>query len=90
MDTRPSAAVSQNYHEIPDLCEKNAEPAFPMKYDKDDLVVMNIETCSRREKMRKLREELLAVEEDRSQGRNGCTVDELDACLDDIIIAEGK
>lgn len=29
------------------------------------------------------------VEEDRSQGCKGCTVDELDACLDDIIIAEG-
>jgi len=38
--------------------------------------------------MLKLREELLAVEEDRSQGRNGCTIDELDAYLDDII-AEG-
>ena len=33
MDTRPFAAVPQNYHEIPDLCEKNAEPVFPMKYD---------------------------------------------------------
>lgn len=63
MDTRPSAVVPQDYHEIPDLCEKNAEPSFPMKYDKDDLVVMDIETYSRREKMRKLREELLAVEE---------------------------
>lgn len=61
-----------------------------MKYDKDDLVVMNIETCSRHEKMRKLREELLAVEEDRSQSRKGCTIDELDAYLDDIIIAEDK
>ena len=66
---------------------KNAEPVFPMKYDKDSLVVMDIETCSRRKKMRKLREELLAVEEDRSQGRKGCTVDELDACLDDMIAA---
>ena len=67
---------------------RKAEPVFPMKYDKDDLVVMDIETYNRREKMRKLREELLAVEEDRSQGRNGCTIDELDACLDDMI-AEG-
>lgn len=33
----------------------------------------------------KLREELLAVEEDRMAGRTGTTVDELDAYLDDII-----
>ena len=50
-----------------------------------DLVVMDIETYNRREKMLKLREELLAVEEDRIAGRNGCTLDELDAYLDDVI-----
>ena len=46
---------------------------------------MDIETYNRREKMLKLREELLAVEEDRMAGRIGTTVDELDAYLDDII-----
>lgn len=38
-----------------------------------------------REKMLKLREELLAVEEDRLQGRDGCSLDELDAYLDDVM-----
>lgn len=38
---------------------------------------MDIETYNRREKMLKLREELLAVEEDRMAGRTGTTVDEL-------------
>ena len=46
---------------------------------------MDIETYNRREKMLKLREELLAVGEDRMAGRTGTTVDELDAYLDDII-----
>lgn len=46
---------------------------------------MDIETYNRREKMLKLREELLAVEEDRIAGREGCTLDELDAYLDDAI-----
>ena len=46
---------------------------------------MDIEPYNRREKMLKLREELLAVEEDRMAGRTGTTVDELDAYLDDII-----
>ena len=49
------------------------------------MVVMDIETYNRREKMLKLREELLSVEEDRISGRTGCTLDELDKYLDDII-----
>ena len=35
--------------------------------------------------MLKLREELLAVEEDRMAGRIGCTLDELDVYLDEVI-----
>ncbi len=46
---------------------------------------MDIETYNRREKMLKLREELLVVEEDRIAGRSGCTLDELDAYLDEVI-----
>lgn len=46
---------------------------------------MDIETYNRREKMLKLREELLAIEEDRLAVRMGCTLNELDAYLDDII-----
>ena len=49
---------------------------------------MDIETYDRREKMLRLREELLAVEEDRLAGRTGSTLDELDAYLDGVI-AEG-
>jgi hypothetical protein len=58
---------------------------FLTKNGEGDLVVMDIETYNRREKMLKLREELLAVEEDRVMGRIGCTLDELDTFLDDII-----
>ena len=50
-----------------------------------DLLVMDIESFNRREKMLKLREELLAVEEDRLAGRTGCSLDELDSYLDNII-----
>ena len=46
---------------------------------------MDIDTYNRREKMLKLREELLAVEEDRMAGRAGCTLDELDAYLSTVI-----
>lgn len=85
MTIRPSATIRQNYNEIADLCRKTAEPIFLTKNGEGDLVVMDIETYSRREKMLKLREEILAVEEDRLAGRNGCSPDELESYLDEII-----
>lgn len=85
MNIRPSAAIRQNYNEIADLCRKTAEPIFLTKNGEGDLVVMDIETYNRREKMIQLREELLSIEEDRIAGRSGCSLDELDAYLDEAI-----
>ena len=85
MNIRPSAAIRQNYNEIAEMCRKTAEPVFLTKNGEGDLVVMDIETYNRREKMLKLREELLAIEEDRLEGRAGCTLDELNDYLDDLI-----
>ena len=80
MNIRPSAAIRQNYNEIADLCRKSSEPVFLTKNGEGDLVVMDIESFNRREKMLKLREELL-----RLAGRTGCSLDELDSYLDNII-----
>lgn len=85
MQIKPSAAIRQNYNEIADLCRKTAEPVFLTKNGEGDLVVMDIETYNRRERMLKLREELLAVEEDKMAGRTGCTLQELDDYLEGII-----
>ena len=81
MNIRPSAAIRQNYNEIADMCRKTAEPVFLSKNGEGDLVVMDIETYNRREKMLKLREELLAVEEDRMRGSKGYSVDEVTAMM---------
>ncbi len=81
MNIRPSAAIRQNYNEIAELCRKTAEPVFLTKNGEGDLVVMDIETFNRREKMLKLREELLAVEEDRMRGSKGYSVDEVAAMM---------
>jgi prevent-host-death family protein len=85
MNIRPSAAIRQNYNEIAELCRRTEEPVFLTKNGEGDLVVMDIETYSRREKMLKLREELLAVEEDRLHGAKGYTVDEVAAMMRDAI-----
>ena len=77
MNIRPSAAIRQNYNEIAELCRKTEEPVFLTKNGEGDLVVMDIETFNRREKMLKLREDLLAVEEDRVRGSQGYSVGEV-------------
>ena len=81
MNIRPSAAIRQNYNEIADMCRKTAEPVFLTKNGEGDLVVMDIETYNRWEKMLKLRERLLAVEEDRMRGSKGYSVDEVTAMM---------
>ena len=85
MNIRPSAAIRQNYNEIADMCRKTAQPVFLTRNGEGDLVVMDIDTYSRREQMLKLREELLSVEEDRAAGKIGYSLDELDSYLDSII-----
>ena len=81
MNIRPSAAIRQNYNEIAELCRKTAAPVYLTKNGEGDLVVMDLDTFTRREKMLQLREHLISVEEDRLAGRTGCTIDELDTLL---------
>ncbi len=77
MNIRPSAAIRQNYNEISELCKKTAELVYLTKNGEGDLVVMDIEAFTRREKMLQLREELLAVEEERLRGSSGHSVSEV-------------
>ncbi|MBM6841723.1 type II toxin-antitoxin system Phd/YefM family antitoxin [Thomasclavelia ramosa] len=85
MIIRPSATIRQNYNEISEMCKKTKEPVFLTKNGEGDLVVMDIETFNRREKMLKLREELLAVEEDRMNGSQGYSVSEVVQMMNNVI-----
>ena len=85
MNIRPSASIRQNYNEISKLCKQTGEPVYLTKNGEGDLVIMDIEALTRKEKMLQLREQLLAVEEDRMAGVTGVTVDELDNELNRII-----
>ncbi len=92
MHIRPSASIRQNYNEIAALCKSSGEPVYLTKNGRGDLVVMDIEAFTRRERMLRLREELLAVEEDRLAGRAGVTPDQLESYLEIIIdeVEHGK
>lgn len=85
MNIRPSAAIRQNYNEISELCKKTGEPVYLTKNGEGDLVVMDIEAFVRREKMLKLREELLAVEEARANGAKDYTIDEVVSAMNAAI-----
>ncbi|MGN1418115.1 MAG: type II toxin-antitoxin system Phd/YefM family antitoxin [Acutalibacteraceae bacterium] len=85
MNIRPSASIRQNYNEIADICRKTQEPVFLTKNGEGDLVVMDIEAYNKREKMLRLREELLAVEEERLHGGRGFSVDEVSEMMKNAI-----
>lgn len=85
MNIRPSATIRQNYNEISTLCKQTGEPVYLTKNGEGDLVVMDMESFTRKEKMLKLREQLLAVEEERLSGINGVSIIELDDALEHII-----
>ena len=86
MNILSAISYCHNYNEIADMCRKTAEQILLTQNGEGDLVVMDIETYNRREKMLKLSEELLAVEEEKLAGRGGCSLDELAAYLDEALL----
>jgi prevent-host-death family protein len=87
VNIKPSAAIRQNYNEIAAYCKTTGEPVYLTKNGEGDLVVMDIEAFTRREKMLELREKLLVVEQERMNGARYYTADELDKELSEIIVA---
>lgn len=85
MKIKPSASIRNNYNEISLLCKESGEPVYLTKNGEGDLVVMDIEAFSRREKMLKLREHLVAVEEERLNGKKGYSIDETISAMEDVM-----
>jgi PHD/YefM family antitoxin component YafN of YafNO toxin-antitoxin module len=81
MIIRPSAVIRKNYNEISKLCKATGEPVFLTKNGSGDLVVMDIEVFSQRESMLRLREQLIAVEEERLAGKRGYSIDQVDEMM---------
>lgn len=85
MKIYPSAVIRQNYNKVSEECRTTQEPIYLTKNGEGDLVIMDIDSFHRREKMLDLREELLAVEEARAAGMYGTDIDALDAKLDQLL-----
>ena len=85
MIIKPSTALRNEYGTISDMAHKEDGPIYITKNGEGDLVVMDLETFTRREKMLKLREELLRVEEDRLHGARDYTIEEVSAMMKEAI-----
>ena len=92
MNIKPSAAIRKNYNEIATLCKESGEPVYLTKNGEGDLVVMDITAFTRRESMLRLRETLVAVEEDRLAGKKSFSIDEVDEMMKQTIgeVADGQ
>ncbi|MGO4496157.1 type II toxin-antitoxin system Phd/YefM family antitoxin [Paenibacillus sp. 2RAB27] len=87
MYIKPSAAIRKNYNQISEMCKETGEPVYLTKNGEGDLVVMDIVAFARRESMLRLRENLVAVEEDRIAGKQGVSIDDV-ASLMQIAVKE--
>jgi prevent-host-death family protein len=65
--------------------KESGEPVYLTKNGEGDLVVMDIESFSKREKMLKLREQLVAIEEERLSGKQGYSIDETVSLMEDVM-----
>lgn len=92
MNIKPSAAIRKHYNDISTLCKESGEPVYLTKNGEGDLVVMDIAAFTRRESMLRLRETLVAVEEDRLAGKKGFSIYELNESMKKTIreVADGK
>jgi PHD/YefM family antitoxin component YafN of YafNO toxin-antitoxin module len=92
MNIRPSAAIRKNYNEISTLCRESGEPVYLTKNGVGDLVVMDIAAFTRRESMLRLRETLVAIEEDRLAGKKSFSIADVDEMMKKTImrVADGQ
>ena len=50
MNIKPSASIRQNYNDIAELCRSTGEPVYLTKNGEGDLVVMDINSFTKRGK----------------------------------------
>jgi len=73
---KPSSELRKNYNSVAEICRTYKTPVFLTRNGEGDMVIMDVETYSRREEDLATAERLLAVERSRLAGTQGYTVDE--------------
>ena len=68
---KPSSELRKNYNSIAEVCRTNKTPVFLTRNGEGDMVIMDIETYSRREEDLATAERLLNAERARLAGTQG-------------------
>jgi prevent-host-death family protein len=74
---KPSTTLRNDYNQISNLVRETAEPVYITKNGEGDMVVISIEAYERREKLLNLKEKLLIAEEQRINGEQTISSNEV-------------
>ncbi len=78
MEIIPSTMLRNKYGAISKKAKESNDPIYLTKNGEGDLVIMSIEAFERRERMLKLKEELLDIEFKRLAGEKTYSLDEVE------------
>jgi len=73
---KPSSELRKNYNSVAEICRAYKTPVFLTRNGEGDMVIMDVETYSRREEDLATAERLLAAERARISGAAGYSVAE--------------
>ena len=83
MEIKSSTSLRNGYSEISEYCKSTGQPVYLTKNGEGDLIVMSIEAYEERERIFKIKEQML-LERLNSQNK-GYTPEELDTLLRKIV-----
>ena len=75
---KPSSELRKNYNSVADICRTRKIPVFLTRNGEGDMVIMDIETYSRREEDLALAQGLAAAELARISGIKDLSIDEFE------------
>ena len=73
---KPSSELRKNYNSVAEICRKQKVPVFLTRNGEGDMVLMDIETYSRREEDLALAQRLASAEFARLSGTRDFTIEE--------------
>jgi PHD/YefM family antitoxin component YafN of YafNO toxin-antitoxin module len=82
---KPSSELRKNYNAIAELCRTSGAPVFLTRNGEGDMVIMDMETYSRREEDLTAAERLAAAERARAAGAKDYTAEEFERHMRDAI-----
>jgi PHD/YefM family antitoxin component YafN of YafNO toxin-antitoxin module len=84
MTVIPVDTLRENYNEISEFCKRSREPVYLSRNGESNLVVMDIEAFAKRESMLRLREHLVAAEENRLSSEKGYSIEDVSIVMKNV------